>query len=122
MSEPWYSISDLESVSQDSISAKAVAHSDSPWFSGHFPGEPILPGIAELSMVYDLVKKKFAENAKNFRITSLKKIRFKFIVKPEEILDILISSVDNLNNTYSFKLLKDKNIACTGIITIEKTN
>ena len=122
MSEPWYSLSDIESVSQSSISAKAVAHSDSPWFSGHFPGEPILPGIAELSIIYDLVKNKFAENTKNFRIISFKKIRFKFIVKPEEILDILISSVENSDNTYNFKLLKDENIACTGIITIEKTN
>ena len=122
MSEPWYFLSDIESFSQNSISAKAVAHSDSPWFSGHFPGEPILPGIAELSMVYDLIKKNFAENTNNFRITSFKKIRFKFIVKPEEILDILISAIDNLDNTYNFKILKDENVACTGIITIEKIN
>ncbi len=121
MDNPWYSLLSFDSVPQK-ITAKAAVPKESPWFSGHFPGEPILPGIAELSMVFDLIKKKFSENAKNIIIISLKKIRFKLIVKPEEILDIIITSMENLTNTYSFKISSGDNITCSGIITVTETN
>ena len=71
MNNTWYSLSNIEAASQNIISAKATVPVESPWFSGHFPGEPILPGIAELSMIFDVIKKKFTENYKNFKIVSL---------------------------------------------------
>ena len=72
MNEPWYSLLNIE-VSENSISAKVVVSADSPWFSGHFPGE-LTPGIAELSMIFDIIKNKlFKQNSKKLKILSLKK-------------------------------------------------
>jgi 3-hydroxyacyl-[acyl-carrier-protein] dehydratase len=122
MNDPWYSLLNSGSVLQNSISAKVAVPKDSPWFSGHFPGEPILPGIAELSMVFDLIKNVFSKNSKNVKLISLKKIRFKYIVKPEEILDIVVTSVENLVNTYSFIISCGENITCSGIISVTETN
>jgi 3-hydroxyacyl-[acyl-carrier-protein] dehydratase len=122
MNDPWYSLINFESVSHNGISAKTVVPKDSPWFSGHFPGEPILPGIAELSMIFDLLKKIFSKNKINVTIISLKKIRFKYIVKPDEILDIIVTSSDDSKNIYSFKISAGNNITCSGIITVAETN
>jgi 3-hydroxyacyl-[acyl-carrier-protein] dehydratase len=121
MNESWYSLTNID-VSQNSISAKAAVTADSPWFSGHFPGEPILPGIAELSIIFDIIKNEFYKNTKKLKILSLKKIRFKFLVKPEEILDIIVTLTENMTNTYSFKITLGNNIACSGIITVKETN
>ncbi|MBN2401608.1 MAG: hypothetical protein JXN64_04340 [Spirochaetes bacterium] len=121
MNGSWYSLTNLEIDSQKNILAKASVPADSPWFSGHFPGEPILPGIAELSIIFDLIKNKFKDNSKNLKIISLKKVRFKFLVKPEEMLNIFITSMENISDTYTFKILKEDNIACMGIITVEDT-
>jgi 3-hydroxyacyl-[acyl-carrier-protein] dehydratase len=120
MNNTWYSLSNIEATAQNIISAKAAVPAGSPWFSGHFPGEPILPGIAELSMVFDVIKNKFTESNNNFKIISFKKVRFKLVVKPEELLSIIITSAENLTNTYSFKITAGEKIACSGIITVEK--
>lgn len=120
MSETWRSISDIKQISDNQISARAAAPADSPWFSGHFPGNPILPGIAQLAIAFDVIK-VFYYN-KNLRIESVKKVRFKSLVKPEEMLDIMVTKVDNFSNAYSFKISTENNIACSGIINIKETD
>jgi 3-hydroxymyristoyl/3-hydroxydecanoyl-(acyl carrier protein) dehydratase len=35
---------------QNEIEASAYVPTDSPWFAGHFAGEPVLPAIAPIHM------------------------------------------------------------------------
>ncbi|MFH0976910.1 MAG: hypothetical protein V1874_14100 [Spirochaetota bacterium] len=120
----WYSLSNLQLDSGKNISANAVVPADSPWFSGHFPGQPILPGIAELSIVFDLLKKNhnITGNKNNLIILSLKKVRFKVLVKPEELLNIKVIQVENSANTYSFKITAANKLTCSGTIAVTETS
>jgi len=34
-------------MTEDGMVARVTTDSGSPWFTGHFPGDPILPGIAK---------------------------------------------------------------------------
>src|SRR5581483_3346026 len=56
---------------------------DSPLFAGHFPGHPILPGIAHLS---------FVEQALGSPITAARSVRLRRPVTPRETLDLALSS------------------------------
>jgi 3-hydroxyacyl-[acyl-carrier-protein] dehydratase len=120
----WYSLSNLQFDSGKNITANAVVPADSPWFSGHFPGQPILPGIAELSMILDLLKKNhnITGNKNNLIILSLKKVRFKILVKPEELLEIKVIQIENSVNTYSFRITAANKLTCSGIIAVAETN
>ncbi|MEZ4391703.1 MAG: FabA/FabZ family ACP-dehydratase [Polyangiales bacterium] len=45
---PGFVVTDF-TVDGDRCACEAVAPADSPFFDGHFPGDPVLPGVAQLS-------------------------------------------------------------------------
>jgi 3-hydroxyacyl-[acyl-carrier-protein] dehydratase len=119
MAESWYTLSNLKSGTDVWVNANAVVPAGSPWFSGHFPGEPVVPGIAELSIIFDIIKKFFYDNFTNLKIVSLKKVRFKYLIKPEEKLDIIVNSTGQ-SGTFSFRIAAGDNLACSGFINVEE--
>jgi hypothetical protein len=56
--------------------------SDLSWFSGHFPGHPILPGVALLFFVQEIINQGRPEGGQRLRIRHLKRIRFRRLVEP----------------------------------------
>ena len=93
--ESWYSLSNIKRSSSNEILADAMASGKSPWFSGHFPGEPILPGVAMLGMVFDAIKQACG---KNIKISGVKRVKFKQIIKPGDKIQI-IAREKNDDNT-----------------------
>ena len=63
-------------------------------FSGHFPGNPILPGIFQIEMVKYVLEKSYD---KYLRIKSVKKTKFSALIHPEKkvCLDITINKEEN---------------------------
>ena len=120
MNETWYSLSDFQYNSLNNIFSRAVIPADSPWFSGHFPGEPIVPGIAELSIVYDVIKRYYQENGSSIKIISIKRVRFRYTLKPDEILEIKILKVIDSADSYKFEIMSVNGSACSGLISIKE--
>ncbi len=117
MDEAWHSISYKGESTGSLISAEASAIDSSPWFSGHFPDEPILPGIAVLAMVTDVIREHASEKKRNIRISGIRRVRFRLPVKPAEVLELSLSfSRREASSSYHFRVeLKGKTI-CTGIV------
>ena len=90
--------------------ASVVTDGDSPWFSGHFPDNPILPGIAQLKMVADLISKS---GGGNLHMTGVSRIKFRKIVKPLELLDIQVTP-GSKKNQYIFKITSGDQDVCSG--------
>lgn len=55
------------------IRAEFTLPSDFPPLNGHFPGQPILPGIAQISLVTGILNKAFS---KSFTLATVKRIKF----------------------------------------------
>lgn len=72
------------------IRATASVPGDSAWFSGHFPGEPILPGIALLGLVVETIRAAEAAEGRGIAITGLRRVRFRQPVRPGERMEIRI--------------------------------
>ena len=115
--ESWYSLTNIKRSSSNEILADAVVSGNSPWFSGHFPGEPILPGVALLGMVFDAIKQVCGEN---FKISRVKRIKFKQIIMPGDKIQIIAREKNSDNSLYTFQVMVDSKIACNGIMTVEK--
>lgn len=58
---------------------------DSPYFAGHFPGHPILPGIAHLALV-----------AGNRPLAEVRTLKLRKPVLPGEVLDLSLEETDGL--------------------------
>jgi 3-hydroxyacyl-[acyl-carrier-protein] dehydratase len=86
---------------------------ESPWFQGHFPGDPLLPGIAQLHLVMEAIRATLDEAV---CLTGLKRVRFKRIIRPEETIDIAVDPVQDKPGMYRFQLTIEGENACSGIM------
>ena len=120
MDEIWHSVSYKTDASNDAVLTEACAAAGSPWFSGHFPNDPVLPGIAILSMVTDIIKHQESQKGKKIRIRGIRRVRFRLPVRPDEVLTVSLSLPERETDcSYQFKVFVNGKTVCTGIIMIE---
>jgi len=112
----WYSLTNITCSDSNEVYTEAEAGEDSPWFSGHFPGAPILPGIAQLALVMDSLQEAFKTN---LRIAGLTRVRFKQIIKPGDPLKISVTNNKGNAKNYSFKIMVKDEIACAGTVIVK---
>jgi acyl-CoA synthetase (AMP-forming)/AMP-acid ligase II len=73
----------LESRQGDELVAHVVASADAVWFQGHFPGMPILPGVAMLALVEDVMSDLWADaHHPPVEIRAFHRIRFRQMIAP----------------------------------------
>lgn len=123
MENQWSLLKEVKSINNNHIEALAEVSADSPWFSGHFPGDPILPGIALIHIVKQAITQGALKKGDNLHLYALKKVKFTQPVRPGDALSVGI----NVENTgedilFSFKVLKRENVVCSGMIAAKKTN
>ena len=112
----WYLLKEISQSKDNEISADIRVPSDSPWFDGHFPGEPILPGVAQIGMVFDAIRK--ARNP-DLKISSVRRVRFKRIIRPDDQLKIIAAPLKKEAGSYSFRILIQDEVVCSGMMTVE---
>lgn len=117
VSEIWYRLSNFEQTGKDEISAEAVVPDGSPWFDGHFPEEPVLPAIAQLGMVFDLL---FRVLGVGFRILEIKRVRFRQLIRPGERIVLVLSPGAKDPFKYGFHIHKNGKTVCNGFVTVER--
>jgi 3-hydroxyacyl-[acyl-carrier-protein] dehydratase len=121
--DKWHSLECRARDGADGVVADALVEPGSPWFSGHFPGWPILPGIAMLSMVGETVQRDEHKRGMKVRITGVKRVRFRQPIRPDDPISIsLVRTEGDRENSYNFKIVVRHDIACTGIMTAERIN
>lgn len=112
----WYMLAEMNRSEENEISADIHVPPDSPWFDGHFPGEPILPGVAQIGMVFDAIRK--ARN-QDLKISSVRRVRFKRIIRPDDQLKIIAAPLKKEAGSYSFRILIQDEVVCSGLLTVE---
>jgi len=113
----WHSLTYPDNPSSEMVSVDAETGPDSPWFSGHFPADPILPGIAQLEMAFEAIK---GLRRKGLRIAGVKKVRFKQVIRPDDKLNIIAAKKKGDPSAYTFRIMVNGELACSGIITVEE--
>lgn len=112
----WYSLIRISRPDPGRVVAEVEVDADSPWFSGHFPGNPILPGIAQLGMVLDTIQ-EFGHG--ECRISEIKKARFKQMIRPNDPITIMTTCRGQNPASYSFRVMVKGQPACTGLLIAE---
>jgi 3-hydroxyacyl-[acyl-carrier-protein] dehydratase len=119
----WGLLKEIKASNHNNIEALVGVPTDSLWFSGHFPGEPILPGIALIYMVEQAIIQDALAKGEHVLCHALKRVRFTHLVRPGETLSLSISSEEaNEEILFSFKVSNEENIVCSGAIVVKKIN
>jgi 3-hydroxymyristoyl/3-hydroxydecanoyl-(acyl carrier protein) dehydratase len=117
----WNLLGEVKSDKPNEIEALAHVPADSPWFVGHFPGEPILPGIALIHMAEQAIIRHTEKRNEQVKLSTLRRVRFTQPVRPGETLSLNISSEEVSEETlFSFKVANSENIVCSGLIIAQK--
>lgn len=111
----WYVLKEIDLSKENEISTDIHVSSDSPWFDGHFPGEPILPGVAQIGMVFDAIRK--AQN-RDLIISGVRRVRFKRMIRPDDRLKIIATPLNKEMDAYSFRILIQDEAVCSGLMTV----
>ena len=111
-------------MASDSAQAAPIARqiavpADALWFQGHFPGDPMLPGVAQLHLVLEALKAHLGEDV---RLSSLKRVRFKRIIRPGETIAIAAEPVPDKAGLYRFQLTIEGENACSGLMMTDRAN
>jgi 3-hydroxymyristoyl/3-hydroxydecanoyl-(acyl carrier protein) dehydratase len=120
--DDWRFITRPGEKTQSSVVATFQVPEDSSWFAGHFPEEPILPGVAILFMVTDLIGQIEGSPQRKTRIAGLKRVRFRLPVRPNDTVTVVLTR-ENAGrvNSYGFQARIRGEIACTGAVLTGKT-
>lgn len=115
MSDTWHVQIDLDLRHAGGVSAVYYVPGNSPWFEGHFPGEAILPGIAQLAMVLEVIN---TVDARPSTVSRISRVRFKRIIRPGDRLNILVAPRANQQRSFSFRIEVGQEVACSGVLTV----
>ncbi|MEA3412396.1 MAG: hypothetical protein U9R74_12775 [Pseudomonadota bacterium] len=107
---------DNVSQSQDggTLSCSCVVAADMPFFSGHFPGMPIMPAVAQIEMIRTLLEQQAGWNA---TISGGTRLKFSGLVQPGDILAIRLRRTPSDN--ISFSVENDAAVVSKGVLTLE---
>jgi 3-hydroxymyristoyl/3-hydroxydecanoyl-(acyl carrier protein) dehydratase len=65
----------------------------SPWFSGHFEERAVMPGVAILAFVAEVVRKQGRGQGRNLEVSGFFKVRFRRLVVPQESLHVSVEAL-----------------------------
>jgi 3-hydroxyacyl-[acyl-carrier-protein] dehydratase len=115
--DQWQLLREVNAAEPNKIVALANVPEDSPWFLGHFPGEPILPGVALVHIAEQAIIKDAESRGEKIHLNALKRVRFTQPVRPGEVLSININRDEaDEKALYTFKVSSKENIVCSGLI------
>jgi len=94
--------------SDNKIKAERIVRADEVYFKGHYPGNPILPGVLLCEAMFQtgaILMLSIADLSSGGVpvVTRADKSKFKKIVKPGDVLTILVEFIEKMGPAYCFK-------------------
>lgn len=115
--EPMLLVDEIE-IDQDGIAhAKYRIKEDEFFCRGHFPGNPIVPGVIQCEIMAQscalLVKDEI--QGKTTLYSGINNVRFKHVVRPGDLCEITAKLVNRRGSLFCEAVLKvDGNLCCKG--------
>lgn len=121
MTNRWRLLKDVRRIGANALEAEIAVPKDSLWFTGHFPGEPILPGIALVHTVYEAIEEDALERGESASTPLLKKVRFTGPVRPGDVIHLSVTGEnENMKGFLNFKIAVQDKVICTGQVSVTK--
>ena len=79
---------DTESIAADGLRWTFTVPTDHPFFEGHFPGHPILPGVVALGWMIAATERFLGRNLLGIEVLNVK---FQVVILPGTQLELLLT-------------------------------
>ena len=111
----WYEMKSRTTPDTVGLIADVTVSAGSPWFDGHFPDQPVLPGIAQLDIVFDLIRRHAGQP---LRMVAVNRVRFKQIIVPDARLTVVAAPRQADDSVWNFRLENTAGLVTTGTMQV----
>jgi 3-hydroxyacyl-[acyl-carrier-protein] dehydratase len=111
----WQALENVRAAADNGLEAEARVPATSGWYAGHFPGAPILPGIAQVSLALELAGRLRGEPP---RLAALRRLRFRRVIQPGVDLTVRVTPVTGTPDAFNFSLRVGGATACSGMLVL----
>ncbi|HEY3899687.1 MAG TPA: 3-hydroxyacyl-ACP dehydratase FabZ family protein [Chthoniobacter sp.] len=122
--EPFIFIDAVEEVrpGESAICEKTFA-AEEPFFRGHFPGDPLVPGVILTEALAQTAGIAGGQEGRGFRLTAIKGMKFLRAVRPGERLVLSARKIASVGGLWQFEVVAaigEAKIA-EGVIVLSET-
>jgi 3-hydroxyacyl-[acyl-carrier-protein] dehydratase len=103
-------------VSETSVHLKLRLEAGSALVDGHFPGEPILPGVAHLALAQEAAERL---ERRPVLVLGLRNFRLRQVVRPGDVIDVRVTRSPTPTEL-RFEMRVGDAVASSGILTIAR--
>ena len=89
----WLPLKDIRITPEGRWESSVRLEPSSEWFSGHFDECPLVPGVALLALVAEMVKNQGREQGRLLEVSGFSRVRFKRLAFPDEELHISVAAM-----------------------------
>lgn len=103
--DPFLFVNKVVEKDSDSITTSYKVTGEEDFFKGHFPGNPIMPGVILQEALFQSGACLMASGASSGLgvVTKVSNARFKSLVRPGDELIMKVNIVEQLDNAFYFK-------------------
>jgi 3-hydroxyacyl-[acyl-carrier-protein] dehydratase len=94
----------LARVPGESVEAVKTFAPDTPFFAGHFPGDPLVPGVILAEALAQAAGLAAGQEGRGFRLTALKSMKFPAAVRPAEEIHLHARKVGAVGGLWQFEV------------------
>ena len=91
--DPWLPIGAVQVSPSGRLETTVCLDPSSRWFSGHFDECAVVPGVAILAFVAEMVTGQGRGQGRRLEVSGFFKVRFRRVVFPEERLHVSVASM-----------------------------
>ncbi len=93
-----------ELVPGESAIGRKVFAAEEPFFRGHFPGDPLVPGVILTEALAQVAGIAAGQSGKSFRLAAIKAMKFLAAVRPEEVVTLRARKLGAVGGLWQFEV------------------
>lgn len=93
----------IERVPGESATAEKIFPTSTPFFDGHFPGTPLVPGVILAEALAQTAGLAAGQQGKSFRLAALRGIKFPSSAGPDELIRMEVRRIATVGTLWQFE-------------------
>jgi 3-hydroxyacyl-[acyl-carrier-protein] dehydratase len=94
----------LERTAGEAATCRKTFSANEPFFRGHFPGDPLVPGVILTEALAQTAGLAAGEEGRSFRLTAIKGMKFLAAVRPEEEITLTARKIGSVGGLWQFEV------------------
>jgi 3-hydroxyacyl-[acyl-carrier-protein] dehydratase len=109
-------------VPGESAEAVKVFPAQTPFFAGHFPGAPLVPGVILVEALAQTAGLAAGQEGKSFRLAAIKTMKFPGSVGPDEEVRLQARKIATVGNLWQFdvRATAGERVVAEGVVVLSE--